>query len=230
MVIGLYDNLNKGLRFWRDLKDLEIASVSLLVCNNSKTFIIRRILSYVKQFIKLSFSYKKLFFQLLINKNSKISINSIDHPKTILWIKQKKPDVGYHGMGIIYSKEIISLFKIGIINTHIGILPKYRGRSVMEWSLLHGDPAGITTFFIDKGIDTGRRIILVERIDLKQFKDIISAKNYLFSLGNSMLKKALYKLVDKKFEFKINDISKGKRYYVMSDLFREVVNKILNFA
>jgi len=228
IIIGLYDNLYKGLKLYQDLAELKSIKLFLLVCKNSKS-LIRRILSYIKQWIKLSFYYKILFFKLLKSRKLKISVKGIEDPRIILWIKQKRPDIGCHGMGIIYSEKIISLFKMGILNSHIGILPKYRGRSVMEWSLFNGDKTGITVFFIDYGIDTGRRIVLIEEINLNHCKSVSSAKKYLFSLGNSMLKKALLKLEREDFRFIVNDISKGKRYYVMSNLFSNVVNKILEF-
>jgi methionyl-tRNA formyltransferase len=94
--------------------------------------------------------------------------------------------------------------------------------------VLHGSPTGITTFFIDEGIDTGPRIVLREPIEVSQFCEIRDAKNYLFSLNGVMFAKALDTLRHSEttclFHQKKED---GKRYYVMSNLFTEVVSQLL---
>ena len=81
--------------------------------------------------------------------------------------------------------------------------------------------------FIDEGIDTGRRIVHIEKISVSHFKDITSAKNYLFSLDAKMFKKAIIRLLQDKSVSIENVITQGKRYYVMSNLFRNVVENIL---
>jgi methionyl-tRNA formyltransferase len=56
----------------------------------------------------------------------------------------------------IFKKRIIDLPKIGIINCHAGKLPFYRGRNILNWVLINGEKEfGITTHFVDEGIDTG---------------------------------------------------------------------------
>ena len=63
-----------------------------------------------------------------------------------------KFDIGLHKANVIYRESSISCFRMGILNSHIGLLPKYRGRCVMEWSLLNDDPTGLSVYFIDSGI------------------------------------------------------------------------------
>jgi methionyl-tRNA formyltransferase len=96
----------------------------------------------------------------------------------------------------------------------------------MEWSLLNGDPVGITVFFIDAGIDTGERIVFSEEVDVSYCKTIDEAKQYLFDLDAKFFRRALEKLSEPDFAFQTNDGS-GKRYYVMSKLFQEVAQTIL---
>src|ERR1043165_1319885 len=87
---------------------------------------------------------------------------SLQDAETITKLRALQLDVGLHKSGTIYRRETIESFRLGILNAHIGILPKYRGRSVMERSLLQGDPPGISVFFIDEGIDTGERLVFSE--------------------------------------------------------------------
>lgn len=155
-----------------------------------------------------------------------MSIKSIHNSNVLLWIKKIKPDIGLHCTGAIYRKSLISLFRLGILNSHIGILPRYRGRSVMEWSILNGDPTGITAFFIDEGIDTGRDIIFTEKVDLKGLNSIKSAKEFLFNYRTKIFVKTISLLLKGNYKFQKNEVEKGLRYYVMSDLLKGVVEEI----
>jgi len=78
------------------------------------------------------------------------------------------PDIGfsirYHK---IIEKEVIDKFKLGIINIHGGILPKYKGTYSNIHSILNGEQEyGVTLHYIDENIDNGDIIdILSEPID-----------------------------------------------------------------
>lgn len=146
---------------------------------------------------------------------------TLEHQETIARMKQLKLDVGLHKSGNIYRREVINCFRLGILNAHIGLLPKYRGRSVMEWSLLQGDPAGISVFFVDEGIDTGERILFSEKIDISHCRTIEQAKQYLFDQDAGCYRRAIERLQRDEASFERNDGS-GRRYYVMSKLFRGV--------
>ena len=148
-----------------------------------------------------------------------------DAAASVKRLRDLQLDVGLHQSGIIYRKDTINAFRLGILNAHIGILPEYRGRSVMEWSLLQGDPTGITVFFVDEGIDTGEQIVVSENVDVSQCASVSEAKNYLFDLAGSFYRKALVKLMSGE-PGQRNDGS-GHRYYVMSKLFSDVVDGLL---
>lgn len=149
----------------------------------------------------------------------------LDHPETLARLKALQLDVGLHKAGVIYREATINCFRLGILNPHIGILPRYRGRSVMEWALVEGGPIGITVFFIDSGIDTGERIVLQEEQDISRCNSIKEAKQHLFDLDAVFFRRALERLRSRDFQYKLNDKS-GRRYYVMSRLFESVVEKL----
>ena len=68
-------------------------------------------------------------------------------------------DVCFHKLGFIIKSGTLSGSRLGIINDHWGLLPYVRGRSTVEWSLLHGIPVAATLHLVDPGIDTGRLIV-----------------------------------------------------------------------
>jgi methionyl-tRNA formyltransferase len=128
---------------------------------------------------------------------------------------------------VIYREPVISAFRLGILNAHIGILPEYRGRSVAEWSILQGDRTGVTVFFIDSGIDTGARIVLREFVSPDGKNSVAELKKMLFGCGARLYRQATEALMSPDFRCDRNDTPKGRRYYVMSKMLTGVVDQIL---
>ncbi len=164
--------------------------------------------------------------QLLWAGNVVLFSEAFDHPKTLSRIRAMNLDIGLHKSEAIYSDSTIHAFKQGILNAHIGLLPKYRGRCVMEWTILQGDRTGVSVFFIDAGIDTGKRMVFSREIDVSGLKSIREAKSHLFSHDANCYKTAIRNLQTENFQFETNDDS-GARYYVMSDLFLSVADDLL---
>ena len=66
----------------------------------------------------------------------------------------------------ILPEEILNIPKYGCINVHGSLLPQYRGSAPIQWSIINGDQkTGITTMYMDKGMDTGD-MILKEEIEI----------------------------------------------------------------
>lgn len=81
-------------------------------------------------------------------------------------IKTLNPDllcvVAY---GKILPKELLDIPKYGAINVHGSLLPEYRGAAPIQWAVLNGDKkTGVTTMFMDIGMDTGDMILKEETI------------------------------------------------------------------
>lgn len=61
--------------------------------------------------------------------------------------------------GQILPKEILDMPKYCCVNIHASLLPKYRGASPIQWSIINGDlVTGVTTMRLDEGMDTGDMI------------------------------------------------------------------------
>ncbi len=85
----------------------------------------------------------------------------IRRPEAIEQLKQMSPDamvvVGY---GQIIPQAIIDIPKLGIINVHASLLPKYRGAAPIQWAIANGETrTGVTTMKIDAGLDTGDMLL-----------------------------------------------------------------------
>ncbi|MFO1462991.1 MAG: methionyl-tRNA formyltransferase [bacterium] len=58
--------------------------------------------------------------------------------------------------GKILPAEILQIPKIGCVNLHFSLLPKYRGAACVAYALLNGETeSGVTTILMDAGLDTG---------------------------------------------------------------------------
>ena len=67
------------------------------------------------------------------------------------------------GYGQIIPQSIIDLPRLGIINVHASLLPKYRGAGPIQWVIANGETrTGVTTMRIDAGLDTGDMLLKTE--------------------------------------------------------------------
>jgi methionyl-tRNA formyltransferase len=69
----------------------------------------------------------------------------------------------------IVKTELIAAVK-GILNSHPGILPHYRGCTAVEWSIFNGDPVGATVHMMSPGIDEGP-ILFTRTMSVSRFED-----------------------------------------------------------
>lgn len=67
------------------------------------------------------------------------------------------------GYGQIIPQAIIDLPRLGIVNVHGSLLPKYRGAAPIQWAVANGETAtGVTTMQIEAGLDTGPMLLKAE--------------------------------------------------------------------
>lgn len=98
--------------------------------------------------------------------------------------------------GKIIPKNIIDLPRLGIINIHSSLLPKYRGASPIQNALLNGDEkTGITIMMIDEGLDTGD-ILEKEEIEISEYDNLETLTNKLADISVKPLKTAIHKLIN----------------------------------
>lgn len=73
--------------------------------------------------------------------------------------------------------------RYGTFNVHAALLPQYRGAAPINWAIINGETqTGVTTFFLDHDIDTGR-IIHQKPFDIPDEADVEYVYDGLMSLG-----------------------------------------------
>ena len=103
-------------------------------------------------------------------------------------IKSLNPDViCVVAYGKILPKEILDIPRLGCINVHGSLLPQYRGAAPIQWAVLNGDKkTGITTMYMDIGMDTGD-MILKEIVDIGDDETTGELWERLSNLGGKLL-------------------------------------------
>ena len=98
--------------------------------------------------------------------------------------------------GKILPKEILDIPKKGCINVHGSLLPKYRGAAPIQWAVLNGDKkTGITTMYMDEGMDTGD-MILKQEVEIGENETTGELWNRLAKIGGELLVKTLKQIED----------------------------------
>jgi methionyl-tRNA formyltransferase len=65
--------------------------------------------------------------------------------------------------GQIISQRLIDVPRLGWVNLHASLLPKYRGAAPINWAIVNGEArTGVTTMQIDAGLDTGPMLLRYE--------------------------------------------------------------------
>ena len=107
-------------------------------------------------------------------------------------IKNLNPDViCVVAYGKILPKEILEIPRLGCINVHGSLLPKYRGAAPIQWAVLNGDKTtGITTMYMDEGMDTGD-MILKQEVEIGENETTGELWNRLSKIGGELLVKTL---------------------------------------
>ena len=112
-------------------------------------------------------------------------------------LKEIEPDfiivVAY---GQIIPKQILDVPRYGCINLHASLLPKYRGSSPINWSLINGEiKTGNTTILMDVGIDTGD-ILMRSEIDISESMTAGKLYNILKINGAELLEETIIKVAE----------------------------------
>ena len=123
------------------------------------------------------------------------------HQPTLNQLQQANADafvvVAY---GQILSQAILDMPKLGCINVHGSILPKYRGAAPIQWCLYHGETeTGITTMLMDAGMDTGA-MLQKAYTPIKILDNAQDLAKTLMGLGADLLIETLLKLSRQEME------------------------------
>jgi len=95
------------------------------------------------------------------------------------------------GYGRIIPLWMIDLPKLGNLNVHASLLPKYRGAAPIQWAIANGERVtGVTTMRIDAGLDTGP-ILLQKELPISSQDTAVTLAPKLAEIGAELMVETL---------------------------------------
>ncbi|MEM7135548.1 MAG: methionyl-tRNA formyltransferase [Myxococcota bacterium] len=107
--------------------------------------------------------------------------------------------------GRILPRAVLEAPRLGCVNVHASLLPRWRGAAPIQWSIVHGDvETGVTLMQMDEGMDTGP-ILATASTPIEREDDASSLSDRLCALGADLLAGSLPKYVAGQLEPKPQD-------------------------
>lgn len=213
-TVGLCASLGAAARLWRGLGGLPGIDLRLLLFGAGMLGRARR----------AEPADWRLAARLFVTRRLAATRRGLDHPATLAWLHARRPEIGLYASAALCPGPVIDGFARGVLRLHLGLLPEYRGRSAMEWSILEGRPTGVTVYFLDAGIDTGREIVLRREVPIGPGPDLAAAVRRLARREAEFFREALVRLRSPGYRPVEHD-GRGRRFYAMSRLFGGVVDE-----
>lgn len=112
-------------------------------------------------------------------------------PQFLDELKSLKPDLQVVVAFRMLPEAVWGLPKLGTINLHGSLLPDYRGAAPINWAIINSETeTGVTTFFIEKEIDTGK-IIFQEKIPISMDETAGELHDRMMHLGAALILKTV---------------------------------------
>jgi len=137
------------------------------------------------------------------------SPSSLNNAKELKFFKNLSPDlVVVVAYGQIIPKNFLEIPKLGFINIHASLLPKWRGAAPIQRAIMNQDKKiGVSIMKIEEKLDSGP-VLSFKEIELNQNSTYGEIEKKLSIFGANLLVETLKKLSAEKIEFKKQDDSK----------------------
>ena len=110
-------------------------------------------------------------------------------------IRALEPDlVVVVSYGIILPKSFLKIPKLGAINVHPSMLPKYRGPAPIQWAVINGDKTtGVTIMYLNEQMDAGD-LIVQQEVEIDKDETTGDLWNRLSKIGANLLLDSVHKI------------------------------------
>ena len=138
---------------------------------------------------------------------SQVKQYAVDHGLPVLQpVKMKDPEFVEQLRSYQANLQVVVAFRMlpevvwdmpqyGTFNVHAALLPQYRGAAPINWAVINGETrTGVTTFFLDHDIDTGR-IIMQKPFDIPDSADVEYVYDGLMHLGADICLETLDRII-----------------------------------
>jgi folate-dependent phosphoribosylglycinamide formyltransferase PurN len=151
--------------------------------------------------------------------------------RAVAHLKQWSPDLAIFTGGNILRKNVLQAPRLGVLNSHLALLPEIRGMSSPEWSLLSGVPLGITIHFMDSGIDTGPIVLRREFTGADVCDSLEDLRNRMIAESIELIAEAVSGLDRGKiYALPQVDREKNNQFFVMHERLKSLATRQLKHA
>ena len=122
---------------------------------------------------------------------------TLKDPNEVDWIrKQNFSAIVVVAYGQILRAEVLESPRLGCLNVHASLLPRWRGAAPLQRAIEAGDiETGVTIMLMDEGLDTGPTLAMAS-VQINELTTTAQLHDQLAALGGSLLLKTLKKLND----------------------------------
>ncbi len=156
-----------------------------------------------------------------------VMVQDLNSDASVAALKRMETDILLLGGVPIIRANVLAVPKICTLNVHMGLLPKFRGMNVAEWSIFCGEPVGVTVHQVDPGVDTGA-ILYREIIEVSDCANIEMMRAKVSRQQHQILARCTRLFIEKKFVPEPQKKEGGKQYYMMHEKLRKVVEQRLS--
>jgi methionyl-tRNA formyltransferase len=136
----------------------------------------------------------------LANKLPVLQPLKLKDPEFLAQVHSLKPALIVVVAFRMLPKTIWEIPDYGTINIHASLLPQYRGAAPINWAIINGeDKTGVSTFFIEEEIDTGK-ILLQKEVPVTETDNAGTLHDKLAAEGAALLNETVDKLMKKELQ------------------------------
>ncbi|MBW2702173.1 MAG: methionyl-tRNA formyltransferase [Deltaproteobacteria bacterium] len=127
-------------------------------------------------------------------------------PEFLARLEALQPDLGLvAAFGQLITRRALETPRLGFINVHPSLIPKYRGAAPMQWTLLRGDrQGGVSIIKVTPRLDDGD-VLLQQAVDIPEDQSLEELHDTLAALGGDLLVQAVEALAQGPMEARPQD-------------------------
>ncbi len=157
-----------------------------------------------------------------------VTCSDQNSPRAVAQLEQWSADLAIFTGGNILRDQMLKVPRLGVLNSHLALLPEIRGMSSPEWSLLCGVPLGVTIHYMDSGIDTGPILLRREFAGADGCDSLADLRNRMIAEGIELIAEAVAGL-DRGAISPVPQADREKdcQFFVMHEQLKAVATRLL---
>lgn len=157
-----------------------------------------------------------------------IYCKDLNHEAAVNRLKKISPDIVVFTGGGLIREPLLAQAGHGILNCHMGVLPKYRGMDVVEWPMIEGnfETIGTTVHFMDTGVDTGD-ILAIKKIAANANETTQELRERFEPIMCLEMVNTCVRFLRGEIKRKPQASKEGKQYFILHDRLMEIARSRL---